>query len=72
MLLQACLGLRVEAAIGRLYLDYPHLPEFLMEVRMRDLRVGTGTVDLVFRRVGNDVSVNVTDRTGNAEVVVVK
>jgi glycogen debranching enzyme len=72
MLLQACLGLRVDAAMGRLYLDYPHLPEFLTEVRVRRLRVGAGTVDLSFRRVGNDVSVNVLERTGTTEVVVVK
>jgi hypothetical protein len=29
-------------------------------------------VDLFFRRVGSDVGVNVTDRTGPVEVVVLK
>lgn len=72
MLLQASLGMRIEAAIGRVYLDYPHLPEFLREIRLRNLRVGRGKVDLFFQRVGSDVSVNVMDRTGNVEVVVVK
>src|SRR5262249_3594561 len=58
-LIQSCLGLRVEAAVGRVYLDYPQLPEFLEEVRVRNLRVGMATLDLFFRRVGTDVGVNV-------------
>ena len=64
--------MRIEAAIGRVYLDYPLLPEFLEEVRIRGIRVGAGTVDLSFRRIGDDVAVNVLGRTGNLEVVVVK
>jgi glycogen debranching enzyme len=71
-LLQACLGLRIEAAVGRVCLDYPMLPEFLGEVRISRVRVGAGTVDLFFRRVGDDVGVNVLGRTGPVEVVVVK
>jgi glycogen debranching enzyme len=72
MLLQACLGLRVEASAGRVVLYYPLLPEFLERVRLRGLRVGRSTVDLAFRRVGSDVAVNVLGRTGNLEVVVMK
>ena len=72
LLLQACLGLRVEGAIGRLCLDYPVLPEFIDEMRIRGVRVGTGSVDLLFRRVGTDVAVNVLERTGPVEVVVLK
>lgn len=72
LLIQACLGLRIEAAIGRVNLYYPLLPEFLEKVRIRGLRVGSSSVDLSFRRVGDDVAVNVLGRTGNLEVVVVK
>ncbi len=71
-LLQACLGLRVEGATGRVYLDYPILPEFLEEVRVRGIRVGTGSVDLLFSRLGDDVGVNVLSRSGRIEVVTVK
>jgi len=71
-LLQACLGLRIEAAVGRVCIDYPRLPEFLSEVRLSTLRVGSSVVDLLFRRFGNDVAVNVVGRTGKLEVVVVK
>jgi glycogen debranching enzyme len=72
LLIQACLGLRIEAAIRRVNLYYPLLPEFLEKVRIRGLKVGSSSVDLSFRRVGDDVAVNVLGRTGNLEVVVVK
>ena len=42
------------------------------KVRIRGLRVGSSSVDLSFRRIGDDVAVNVLGRTGNLEVVVVK
>jgi glycogen debranching enzyme len=71
-LIQACLGIHVEAGIGRICLEYPMLPEFLTEVRIGGLRVGRAKVDLLFRRFGNDVAVNVLGRTGNLDVVVVK
>jgi glycogen debranching enzyme len=71
-LLQACLGLRVEAAIGRLCLDHPLLPEFLPDVRLRGLRVGGAKLDLLFQRSGDDVAVSVLGRTGHVEIVVVK
>ena len=71
-MLQACLGLRIEATTGRLYLHYPLLPGFLNEVRIRGVRVGTGSVDLQFCRQPGDVGVTVLARTGEIEVVVVK
>jgi glycogen debranching enzyme len=71
-LLQACLGLRIEANTRRVFLDHPLLPEFLEDVRIRGIRVGTGSVDLLFRRYARDVGVNVLSRTGDIEVVVVK
>jgi glycogen debranching enzyme len=71
-MLQACLGLRIEAATGRLYLHYPLLPEFLQEVRIRGIRVGAGSVDLQFSRYSEDVGVTVLARTGELEVVVLK
>jgi glycogen debranching enzyme len=71
-LLGACLGLRVEAALGRVCLEYPMLPPFLDEVRVRGIRVGAGSVDLLFRRHADDVSVNVLARTGGVQIVVVK
>jgi glycogen debranching enzyme len=71
-LIQACLGLRIEGATGRVFLEFPSLPEFLEEVRIRGIRVGRGSVDLLFRRVGGDVGVNVLSRSGGIEVVTLK
>jgi glycogen debranching enzyme len=71
-LLQACLGLRIEAATGRVYLHYPFVPEFIGELRIRGIRVGAGSVDLWFGRHAGDVGVTVLGRTGEIEVVTVK
>ncbi len=71
-LLQACLGLRIEATTGRVCLEYPLLPEFVEQVRIRGIRVGSGVVDLLFHRYGDDVSVNVLARSGGVQVIVVK
>jgi glycogen debranching enzyme len=72
LLLQACLGLRIDAAAGQVCFDYPLLPEFLREVRIGGLRVGAGSVDLLLTRRGDDVGVNVLERSGRVEVVLVK
>ncbi|MEI7711933.1 MAG: glycogen debranching N-terminal domain-containing protein [Rhodospirillales bacterium] len=48
-LLQALLGIAPDAPNDTLYLD-PHLPEWLTEVTLRDLRCGARVYDIVFRR----------------------
>ena len=48
-LLQALLGIAPDAPNDTLYLD-PHLPEWLAEVTLRDLRCGARVYDIVFRR----------------------
>ncbi len=72
LVLQACLGLRVEAAEKRIRFSYPCLPEFLKEVWLRNLRVGEAAVDLHLVRAAHDVGVNVLRRHGEVEIVLVK
>ncbi len=72
LLLQACLGLSIQAAGSQLCLSYPVLPEFLREVQVRNLRVGRGSVDLRLLRHGNDVGINVVRRDGDVRIVMVK
>ncbi len=72
LLLQSCLGLRIEAAAGRVHLDIPLLPDWLNEVHVRGLHVGEGTLDMRLHRHRGDVGVNILDRTGKVEVVVRK
>jgi glycogen debranching enzyme len=64
-LLQACLGLSIYGASGRLTLTNPILPPFLEEVRISNLRVGKATIDLLFQRHPQDVSVRVLRMDGN-------
>jgi hypothetical protein len=48
------------------------LPSFLDEVRIKNLRVGSASVDLLLKRYPSDVGINVLRREGELEVVVVK
>jgi glycogen debranching enzyme len=70
MLLQACIGLRVNARKGQICLSHPVLPESLPEVTIRNLRVGNASVDIVLERYRDTVGVNVARREGNLEIIV--
>jgi glycogen debranching enzyme len=72
MVLQACLGLEVQARESRVYLHHSALPEGLEEVQIRNLRVGGGSVDLAFERYGETVGVNIERRRGNVEIVALR
>ncbi len=69
MLLQASLGLSVNAASRQVNLQGPVLPGFLDELRIRGLKVGDGSVDLVFRRHGDNVTVEIPRREGKVAVI---
>ena len=72
LLLQSCLGLRIEARQGRLSFSQPVLPPFLEHIEMKNLRIGDATVDLSFERHATDVGINILRREGRVEVVVTK
>ncbi len=72
LLLQSCLGLTVEAQECRVRCNWPILPAAIDEVRIRNLAVAKGQVDLTFRRYGHDVSVSIARREGEVETVVTK
>ncbi len=72
LLLRACLGLEVNAVRGEIAFDYPTLPEYLREVRVRGLRVGDAVLDLLLLRHGHDVGINVTRKEGEVRVLMVK
>lgn len=71
-LLQACMGLSINAQQQRLTLRSPSLPPFLEEVRLENLKVGEATIDLVLQRYTRSVGVDVTRREGEVEVVAIK
>jgi glycogen debranching enzyme len=68
--LQACLGLSFDPAGEHVRFRQPRLPEFLDQVVIRQLRVGDSQFDLVLRRYGSDVSVNVLDRRGDGRIAI--
>jgi glycogen debranching enzyme len=72
LVLQACLGLDIQAKEGRIYLHHSALPESLEEVCIHNLRVGGGSVDLTFERYGETVGVNIERRRGAVEIVALR
>jgi glycogen debranching enzyme len=69
-LLQACLGLEFRHETEQVRFRQPRLPDFLDQVAIRRLRVGASCFDIMLRRSGGDVSVNVLDRRGDGRVAV--
>jgi glycogen debranching enzyme len=72
LLLQASLGLTIDAPRAQLRFFRPYLPESLERLWLRDLRIGSASVDLYIERHPNDVGVSLTRREGNVEVLIVK
>jgi glycogen debranching enzyme len=72
LLLQACLGLTVNAPERFVCFTYPLLPSFLKEVQIRGLKVGNASLDLLLLRHGDDVGINVLRREGQVEVRMIK
>ncbi len=50
-------------------MNEPRLPSFLDEVTLRHLLIGNGSADIVIRRSGRNVVVDVIDRNGNIRVL---
>jgi glycogen debranching enzyme len=69
-LVQASLGLSFEQGAHELRFERPVLPDFLDELHLRGLRLRNGVADILMRRHGAEVSVNVTHRHGDVRVVV--
>ncbi|HEY6620757.1 MAG TPA: hypothetical protein VIY68_14525, partial [Steroidobacteraceae bacterium] len=68
-LLQASLGLELLDRTGEIKFYRPMLPDFLDHVRLRNLRLSTGSVDVLLHRQGDNVGVTVTRRDGDVVVV---
>jgi glycogen debranching enzyme len=68
LMVQACLGIQVFCEKPEIRFSQPHLPEILSEVRIENLWVGEASADLVFRRVGSRVELEVSQRHGSMDV----
>ena len=72
MLLQGCLGLSVDAIQKRITFTRPRLPEFIESMRISDLHVGSGSVDLMLQRHSLGVAVTLLKKTGDVEIITSK
>lgn len=70
-LLEAALGLEFDPQRGEIRLRNPRLPAFLNEVILRDLQLGSSSVDLRIQRQGEDVSLEVLRTRGKIQVSIV-
>lgn len=66
MLLQACLGVRVDGWTGEIHVARPRLPRGVDELRLHGIEVAGDEVGLVFRRAGDRIGVFTESRSGIA------
>ncbi len=70
-LLEAALGMEFDVSRGEIRLRNPRLPAFINDVVLRDLQLGSSSVDLRVRRHGDDVSLEVLRTRGQIQVSIV-
>jgi len=70
LLLQSSIGLSIDAIRKSIVLTRPVLPQFLEQIRIRNLVVGHASVDLLLFRFGNAVAVTIENKSGNVDVIV--
>jgi hypothetical protein len=56
MMLQACLGIRVDGANGVIEIDRPELPPEVERLTLRNLVVGDDNIDIAFERTAGRVA----------------
>lgn len=72
LLIQAALGISVNASERLIQLDRPTLPGEIDQLEVRRLRCADASVDLLFSRYDRDLGVEITRRKGDVRVVIVK
>ncbi|HTT21130.1 MAG TPA: amylo-alpha-1,6-glucosidase [Candidatus Sulfotelmatobacter sp.] len=70
MLLQACLGITVDAGNRRIVFDRPYLPQGIAQLSVRDLRIEDNRISLFMERDTGPVRIQVVEKQGEVAVVV--
>ncbi len=70
MLLQACLGVTIDASKRRVIFDRPYLPQGIPQLSVRDLRVADNRISLFMERDSGPVRIQVVEKHGEVSVVV--
>ena len=68
LMLQAALGVRIDAAAGVVEIERPLLPSGIERLHISNLRVGDGVVDLAFQQIGTHTVVVPRRREGGVSV----
>jgi glycogen debranching enzyme len=71
LMLQACLGIEIDAAAKIVEVTKPHLPNWLDHVTVRDLQVGDGRATLYFHRASDTVAVSISDVQGGVRLALI-
>jgi glycogen debranching enzyme len=71
-LVQATLGVSFEQGGEEIRFDSPVLPDFLDELHLRRLQAKNGAADVMLRRYGDEVSVNISRRQGKVPIVITR
>ena len=71
-LLAACLGMELRYEDNSVTFRDPFIPPFLDHVIFNELRLGSSMIDVKLQRHGDDVTVSLVCRQGDAKVVLVK
>jgi glycogen debranching enzyme len=70
-LIEAALGLEFDPSAREIRLRNPRLPPFLGELVLRNLQLGAASVDLLVRRHGDEVSMELLQTSGKIQVTAV-
>jgi glycogen debranching enzyme len=70
MLLEASLGMSINAPNRQLILEQPVLPPVISQLWIRRLKVGSASLDLHFERKDHAVRVEIMEKRGDVEVLV--
>jgi glycogen debranching enzyme len=71
LILQACLGISIDAERTRILFDDPYLPEGISNLAIENLRCGGISVDLFLERRNNSVLVHKGDAQSSIEIVTI-
>lgn len=72
LLLQACLKIDISAPNKTIVFDDPRLPDYLEEIQIRNLKLGSGDCEINISRLNDDAGFNLLKKPKDWEVVIRK
>ena len=69
MLVQACLGMTIDAATMQVRFAHPVLPTKVDEIQVRRLHIGKSQIDFALRRAGKEARIEILHSSGDIKIV---